>query len=87
MAPSPAWPLEERRASTGLRRFVGPWQARLAQAETAQASERCEPAWAVPRRGGLSAEAVAHRGDPLSQCWRRCRGCLTTRTRDTSEPA
>ena len=87
MAPSPAWPLEESRASTGRRRFGGPWQARLAQDETAQAAERCAPALAGPRRWGLSAAAVAHLGDPLSPCWRRCRGGCTPRTRDTSAPA
>src|SRR5207302_1823757 len=41
----------------------------------------------APRRWGLSAEAVAHLGDHLSQFWRRFRGCFTTRTRDTSEHA
>jgi SRSO17 transposase len=87
MAPYPEWPLEESLASTGLRRFVGHWQERLAQDETAKASERCEPALDVPRRWGLSAEAVAHLGDHLSQFWRRFRGCFTTRTRDTSEHA
>ena len=87
MAPSPAWPLAESLARTGLRRFVGPWQERLAPDETAAASERCEPALAVPRRWGLSADAVAHLGDPLSQCWRRFRGCCTPRTRDTSAHA
>jgi SRSO17 transposase len=87
MAPSPEWPLEESLARTGLRRFVGHWQERLAQDETAEASERCEPALDVPRRWGLSAEAVAHLGDHLSQFWRRFRGCFTTRTRDTSEHA
>jgi hypothetical protein len=35
MAPSPEWPLEESLARTGLRRFVGHWQERLAQDETA----------------------------------------------------
>ena len=85
MAPSPEWPREESLASPGLRRFVGHGQARLAQDETAEASERCEPALAVPRRGGLSAEAVAPRGDHLSQCWQRFRGCLTPRTRDPSD--
>jgi len=87
MAPYPEWPLEESLAGTGLRRFVGHWQERLAQDETAEASERCEPALDVPRRWGLSAEAVAHLGDHLSQFWRRFRGCFTTRTRDTSEHA
>jgi hypothetical protein len=87
MAPYPAWPLEESLASTGLRRLVGHWQERLAQDETAAASERCEPALAVPRRWGLSAEAVAPLGDPLSQVWRRFRGCFPPRTRDTSAHA
>jgi len=87
MAPYPEWPLEESLARTGLWRFVGHWQERLAQDETAEASERCEPALDVPRRWGLSAEAVAHLGDHLSQFWRRFRGCFTTRTRDTSEHA
>jgi SRSO17 transposase len=41
----------------------------------------------APRRGGLSAEAVAHWGDRLSQFWRRFRGGFTTRTRDTSAHA
>ena len=50
MAPYPEWPLEESLARTGLRRFVGHWQERLAQDETAEASERCEPALDVPRR-------------------------------------
>src|SRR5262249_13474045 len=50
-------------------------------------SERCEPALHVPRRWGLSAEAVAHLGAHLFQFWLRFRGCFTTRTRDTSERA
>src|SRR4029453_16266710 len=87
MAPSPEWPLEESRARTGLRQLVGHWQERLAQDETGGGSERCEPALGVPRRWGLSAEAVAHLGDHLCQFWRRFRGCFTTRTRDTSEHA
>jgi len=87
MAPYPEWPLEESLASTGLRRFVGHGQERLAQDETAKAAERCAPALDGPRRWGLSAEAVAHLGDHLSQCWRRFRGCCTPRTRDTSAPA
>ena len=87
MAPSPEWPLEESHAGTGLRRWVGHWWERPAQDETAEASEDCEPALPVPRRWGLSAEAVAHLGGRLSQFWLRFRGCFTTRTRDTSERA
>jgi len=41
----------------------------------------------APRRWGLSAEAVAHLGDRLSQFWLRVRGSFTTRTRDTSAHA
>ena len=87
MAPYPERTLEESLAGTGLRRFVGHWREQPAQDETAEAYERCEPALAAPRRWGLSAEAVAHLGDHLSQFWRRFRGCFTTRTRDTSEHA
>ena len=87
MAPSPEWTLEESRAGTGLRQLVGHWRERPAQNEAADAYEYCEPALHAPRRWGLSAEAVAHLGDHLSQFWRRFRGCFTTRTRDTSERA
>jgi SRSO17 transposase len=87
MAPSPEWPLEERFAETGLRRFVAHGRERPAQDEPIEVSERCEPALHAPRRWGLSAEAVAHLGDRLSQFWLRFRGCFTTRTRDTSEHA
>src|SRR2546429_270839 len=87
MAPYPERTLEESLTGTGLRRFVGHWREQPAQDETAEAYERCEPALAAPRRWGLSAEAVAHLGDHLSQFWRRFRGCFTTRTRDTSEHA
>ena len=87
MAPYPEWTLEESRAGTGLQWLVGHGRARPAQDEPAEASERCEPALHAPRRWGLSAEAVAHLGDHLSQFWLRFRGCFTTRTRDTSEHA
>jgi hypothetical protein len=87
MAPYPAWPLEESRAGTGLRQLVGHWRERPAQNEAADAYEYCEPALHAPRRWGLSAEAVAHLGDRLCQCWRRFRGGFTTRTRATSERA
>jgi SRSO17 transposase len=87
MAPSPEWPLEERLAGTGLRRFVAHGRERPAQDEPSEVSERCEPALPAPRRWGLSAEAVAHLGDRLSPFWLRFRGCFTTRTRDTSEHA
>src|SRR5256884_690507 len=87
MAPYPERTLEESLTGTGLRRFVGHWREQPAQDETAEAYERCEPALAAPRRWGLSAEAVAHLGDHLSQFWRRFRGCFTTRTRDTIEHA
>ncbi len=87
MAPYPEWTLEESRAGTGLRWLVGHGRARPAQDEPAEAYERCEPALHAPRRWGLSAEAVAHLGDHLSQFWLRFRGCFTTRTRDTSEHA
>jgi hypothetical protein len=87
MAPSPEWTLEERLAGTGLRRFVAHGRERPAQDEPIEVSERCEPALHAPRRWGLSAEAVAHLGDRLSQFWLRFRGCFTTRTRDTSEHA
>ena len=87
MAPYSQWTLEESLAGTGLRRFVGHWRERPAQDETAEASERCEPALHAPQRWGLSAEAVAHLGAHLAQFWLRFRGCFTTRTRDTSEHA
>jgi SRSO17 transposase len=87
MTPSPEWTLEERLAGTGLRRLSGHGQERPAEDEPAEASERCEPALYAPGRGGLSAEAVAHLGDRLSQFWLRFRGCFTTRTRDTSAHA
>jgi SRSO17 transposase len=87
MAPYPEWTLEESLAGTGLRRLVGQWRERPAQDEPAEASEGCEPALHAPRRWGLSAEAVAHLGDRLSQFWLRFRGCFTTRTRDTSAHA
>jgi SRSO17 transposase len=87
MALYPEWTLEESRAGTGLRRLVGHERARPAQDETAEASARCEPALHAPRRWGLSAEAVAHLGDRLSQFWLRFRGCFTTRTRATSARA
>ena len=57
------------------------------QAETAEAYESYEPALHAPRRWGLSAEAVAHLGDRLSQFGLRFRGGFTTRTRDTSAHA
>ena len=87
MALYPERPLEASLAGTGLRRFVGYGREQLAQDETAEADESCEPAWHAPQRWGLSAEAVAHLGDRLSQFWRRFRGGFTTRTRDTSERA
>jgi SRSO17 transposase len=87
MVPYPEWPLEESRAGTGLRRFVGHGREQPAQDETAEAYESCEPALHAPRRWGLSAEAVAHLGDRLYQFWLRFRGGFTTRTRDTSEHA
>lgn len=87
MAPYPEWTLEESLARTGLRRFVGHWWEPPTPAEPAEASECFEPALHAPRRWGLSAEAVAHLGDRLSQCWLRFRGCFTTRTRDTSAHA
>ena len=87
MAPYPERTLEESRAGTGLRHLVGHERARLAQNETAEAYEYCEPALHAPRRWGLSAEAVAHLGDRLCQFWLRFRSCFTTRTRDTSECA
>src|SRR5947208_4128303 len=55
MAPYPERTLEESLAGTGLRRFVGHWRERPAQDETAEASERCEPALHAPQRWGLSA--------------------------------
>src|SRR5215467_6249859 len=87
MAPYPEWTLEESRTGTGLRWLVGHGQAWPVQDESVEASERCEPALHAPRRWGLSAEAVAHLGDRLSQFWLRFRGCFTTRTRDPSEHA
>jgi len=66
MAPYSQWTLEESLAGTGLRRFVGHWRERPAQDETAEASERCEPALHAPQRWGLSAEAVAHLGAHLA---------------------
>src|SRR5499425_1640323 len=87
MAPYPEWTLEESRTGTGRRWLVGHGQAWPVQAESVEASERCEPALHAPRRWGLSAEAVAHLGDRLSQFWLRFRGCFTTRTRDPSEHA
>ena len=87
MAPSPEWPLEERLAGTRLRRLSEPERERPAQDEPAEAYEGCELALHAPRRWGLSAAAVAHLGDRLSQCWLRFRGCCTTRTRDTSTHA
>jgi len=87
MAPYPEWTLEESRTGTGRRWLVGHGQAWPVQDESVEASERCEPALHAPRRWGLSAEAVAHLGDRLSQFWLRFRGCFTTRTRDPSEHA
>ena len=87
MAPYSEWPLEESRAGTGLRWLGGHGRAQPVSDEPVEASERCEPALHAPRRWGLSAEAVAHLGDHLSQFWLRFRSCFTTRTRDTSEHA
>ena len=87
MAPYPEWTLEESLAGTGLRWFVGNGRERPAQDGTAEAYESYEPALHAPRRWGLSAEAVAHLGNRLSQFWLRFRGSFTTRTRDTSEHA
>jgi len=87
MAPSPEWTLEERLAGTRLRRLSEPERERPAPDEPAAAYEGCELALQAPRRGGLSAAAVAHLGDRRSQCWLRFRGCCTTRTRDTSTHA
>src|SRR5262245_41408542 len=87
MTPSLEWTLEESLAGTGVRRLSGHGQERPAADELAEASERCEPALYAPGRWGLSAEAVAHLGDRLSQFWLRFRGCFTTRTRDTSAHA
>lgn len=87
MAPYPEWTLEESPARPGLQRFVGNGRERPAQAGTAEVYESYEPALHAPQRWGLSAEAVAHLGDRLSQFWLRFRGSFTTRTRDTSEHA
>ena len=87
MAPYPEWTLEERLAGTRLRRLSEPERERPAPDEPAEAYEGCERALHAPRRWGLSAEAVAHLGGRLSQCWLRFRGCFTPRTRDTSERA
>src|SRR5262250_1404027 len=87
MAPYPEWTLDDSLAGTGLQRFVGHGREQLAQDETAEADESCEPALHAPQRWGLSAEAVAHLGDRLYQFWLRFRGGFTTRTRDTSEHA
>jgi SRSO17 transposase len=87
MAPYPEWTLEERLAGTRLRRLSEPERERPAQDEPAEAYEGCELALHAPRRWGLSAEAVAHLGDRLSQFWLRFRGCFTPRTRDTSTHA
>src|SRR5512145_21837 len=87
MAPSPEWILEESLAGTGWRRFSEHGRERPAPDEPAEASACGEPALQAPRRWGLSAEAVAHLGERLSQFWRRFRGCFTTRTRDTSTHA
>ena len=87
MAPYPEWTLEEKLAGTRLRRLSEPERERPAQDEPAEAYEGCELALHAPRRWGLSAEAVAHLGDRLSQFWLRFRGCFTTRTRDTSTHA
>ena len=87
MALYPERPLEASLAGAGLRRFVGYGRQQLAQDETAEAYESCEPALHAPQRWGLSAEAVAHLGDRLYQFWLRFRGGFTTRTRDTSEHA
>ncbi len=87
MAPYLEWTLEESPAGTGLQRFVGHGRERPAQAGTAEAYESYELPLHAPRRWGLSAEAVAHLGDRLSQFWLRFRGSFTTRTRDTSAHA
>src|SRR5919206_1933462 len=87
MAPYPEWSLEERLAGTGWPRLSEPGRERPASVEPAEASACGEPVWHAPQRWGLSAEAVAHLGDHLLQVWLRLRGCLTTRTRDTSEHA
>jgi SRSO17 transposase len=87
MAPYPEWILEERFAGTGWHRLSEHGRERPASVEPAEASACGEPALHVPRRWGLSAEAVAHLGDHLLQFWLRFRGCFTTRTRDTSEHA
>jgi hypothetical protein len=87
LAPAPEWTLDASLAGTGLQRFVGHGREQPAQDETAEAEESCEPALPAPRRWGLSAEAVAHLGDRLSQVWLRLRDGCTTRTRDTSAHA
>src|SRR5215470_2282653 len=87
MGPYPEWPLEESRAGTGLQWLGGQGRAQPVPDEPVEASERYELALHAPRRWGLSAEAVAHLGDRLSQFWLRFRGCCTTRTRDTSAHA
>ena len=87
MALDPERPLEESLARTGLRRCVGHGREQPAQAETAEAYERGEPALPAPQRWGLSAEAVAPLGDRLYQFWRRFRGGFTPRTRATSAHA
>jgi SRSO17 transposase len=87
MAPYPEWTLDDSLAGPGLQRFVGHGREQPAQAETAEADERCEPALHAPRRWGLSAEAVAHLGARLYQFWLRLRGGFTTRTRAPSAHA
>ena len=87
MARYPEWTLEESPAGPRLQRFVGNGRKWPAQAGTAEAYKSYEPALHAPQRWGLSAEAVAHLGDRLSQFWLRFRGSFTTRTRDTSEHA
>ena len=82
MAPSPEWLLEESLAGTGWRRFSEHGRERPAPAAPAEASACGEPALPAPRRWGLSAEAVAHLGERLSQFWRRFRCGFTTRPRD-----
>jgi SRSO17 transposase len=87
MAPYSEGTLEESLAGTGPQRFVAHGRERSAPDEPAEADESGEPVWQAPRRGGLSAEAVAHLGDRLYQCWRRFRSGFTPRTRDTSAHA
>jgi hypothetical protein len=81
-----AWdtlPVEPSRAGAPQRPWGGQRGEQPAENQTAEAAASGIGDLPAPRRGGLSAAAIATVGERLDEFGLRCRACCTTRPRAT----